>query len=68
VFREAVLAAVESRKPLIGTIHYGLSDQLINRVRAREDAEILEVTHDNRAKLHKTIVEKVVSFVRSSHA
>ena len=65
-FRAAVLAAVESRKPLLGTIHYGLSDQLINRVRAREDAEILEVTHDNRVNLHKTIVEKVISFVRSS--
>ncbi len=65
-FREAVLAAVESRKPLLGTIHYGLSDQIINLVRARDDSEILEVTHENRAKLHKTVAEKVISCLTSS--
>lgn len=61
-FKDAVVQAVESRKPLLGTIHYRLRDPIVHIVKAREDAEILEVTYENREKLHRTIVEKVVSF------
>ncbi len=61
-FREAVVQAVESKKPLLGTIHHRLRDPVVDTIRTREDAEILKVTHDNRETLHKNIVEKVIYF------
>lgn len=65
-FRDAVIKAIESKKPLLGTIHFRLRDPVVHVIKAREDAEILEVTYENREKLHKIIVEKVVSFFKSS--
>jgi len=59
-FRDAVVQAVESNKPFLGTIHFRLSDSFINGIRKREDAEIFEVTYENRETLHNLIIEKVV--------
>jgi len=59
-FGEAVVQALESNKPVLGTIHFGLRDSLINSIKKREDAEILEVTYENRETLHSLIIEKVV--------
>jgi len=59
-FGEAVVQALESNKPVLGTIHFGLRDSLINSIKKREDAEILEVTYENRETLHNLIIEKVV--------
>jgi len=59
-FRDAVAQALESNKPALGTIHFGLRDSLINNIKKREDAEILEVTYENRETLHNLIIEKVV--------
>ena len=59
-FREAVVEAVESNKPVLGTIHFGLRNPLINSVKKREDAEIFEVTYENRETLHNLIIDKVV--------
>ncbi len=58
-FREAVIKGMKSKKPMIGTIHYRARDPLINRVKAREDAEILEVTRENRGRLHTVLVDRV---------
>ena len=59
-FRKAVDQARESGKPVVGTIHFRARDSLINAIRAREDAEILEVTYENRESLHNVIISKVV--------
>jgi nucleoside-triphosphatase len=59
-FGDAVDQALESNKPVLGTIHFGLRDSLINSIKKREDAEILEVTYENRGTLHSLIIEKVV--------
>ena len=59
-FRKAVDQAIESGKPVVGTIHFRARDSLINAIRAREDAEILEVTYENRESLHNVIISKVV--------
>jgi len=64
-FRDAVAQAVESGKPVLGTIHYGLKDSLVNSVKKREDAEILEVTYENRETLHNLIIDKVVQSLQS---
>ncbi len=57
-FKEAVILATGSNKPMLGTIHYKARDPLIDTIKAREDAEILEVTHANRDCLHSLIIEK----------
>ena len=64
-FKEAVKRAVESRKLVIGVVHWKARDRLIEEVKSREDAEIMPVTYENRNKLHETIVEKAVEFLKT---
>ena len=65
-FKEAVKRAVESEKLLVGTVHWKARDRLINEVKAREDAEVIVVTYENRNSLHETIIEKAVEFLAMS--
>jgi len=65
-FKEAVRQALNSQKPTIGTIHLRAQDPLIQTIRAREDAEILEVTYQNRQSLHNLIIEKVTQLLRET--
>jgi nucleoside-triphosphatase len=58
-FSNALTKAVESSKPLIGTIHYRLSNSLVNTIKAREDTEILNVTYENRESLHNLIANTI---------
>jgi len=59
-FKEAVVQALKSNKPLLGTIHHKAQDALINIIRTRKDTEILEVTYENRGALHNLIIEKIL--------
>ena len=65
-FRKAVDQAIKSSKPVVGTIHSRARDPLINAIKAREDAEILEVTYENREDLHNVIIDKVVQSLKKS--
>lgn len=58
-FRDAVKAALESGKPVLGTIHYRARDPLVTMIKSREDVEVLKVTAVNRGHLHETITETV---------
>ena len=58
-FSNALVKAVESSKPMLGTIHYGLRNSLVNSIKTREDAEILKVTYKNRENLHNLIANKI---------
>jgi nucleoside-triphosphatase len=62
-FRKAVERAVESRKLVVGVIHWKGRNILIDEVKKREDTELITVTSENRDGLHKTIVEKAVDFL-----
>ena len=62
-FKRAVEQAIGSNKPVVGTIHFRARDPLINSIKVREDAEILEVTYGNRENLHNVIINKVVHFL-----
>jgi nucleoside-triphosphatase len=64
-FKEAMTKAVESRKMMIGTIHYRAHDPLIKTIKAREDTEILEVTRKNRGRLHTILVGRVLQFIQN---
>ena len=62
-FKEAVVKALESNKPLLGTIHHKAQDALINTIKTRKDAEILKVTYENRSTLHNLIIDKILQFL-----
>jgi len=62
-FKEAVKKAVESGKLVVGTVHWKARDRLIDEVKAREDAEVIVVTYENRNNLHETVIEKAVDFL-----
>lgn len=55
-FTNALIKAVESSKPMLGTIHYQLSNHTVDSIKKREDTEILKVTYKNRENLHNLIV------------
>lgn len=63
-FREAVVEAMNSGKPLLGTIHFKARDPIINSIRNRDDAEIIEVTHENRTS--KQLLNKIIDTVIQS--
>jgi len=58
-FSNALLKAVESSKPMLGTIHYQLSNSLVDSIKMREDIEILKVTYENLESLQNLIVGKI---------
>lgn len=62
-FKRAVKMAVESRKPLVGVVHWKALDKLIDDIKARQDAEIYVVNFENRDKLHGAITEKIVKLL-----
>lgn len=62
-FKEAVRRAMESGKPVIGTVHWKARDRLIEEIRTREDAEIYQVTYENRGNLPEEIVGKALEFL-----
>jgi nucleoside-triphosphatase len=58
-FNDALVKAVESSKPMLGTIHYGLSNPLVNSIKTRDETEILKVTYENREDLHLMIANRI---------
>jgi nucleoside-triphosphatase len=62
-FSNALVKVVESGKPMLGTIHYGLRHSLVNSIKEREDVEILEVTYKNRESLHTIIADKIDEYL-----
>jgi nucleoside-triphosphatase len=63
-FRDAVNKACESRKLVLGVVHWKARDRLIDELKAREDAELFLVSHMNRNELHEVIVDKAVEFLK----
>lgn len=60
-FRETVLKAVNSSKPLLATIHFKVQNPLIDTIKTRDDAEILEITIENRENMHNIIINKILT-------
>lgn len=65
-FKDAVIQAIKSEKPLLGTIHYRLRDPITHLIKTRRDAEILEVTYENRESLHEMVAEMVDSLLKGA--
>ncbi|MEM2850777.1 MAG: NTPase [Candidatus Bathyarchaeia archaeon] len=64
-FQAAVKLALESPKPLIGTIHLKARHPLVNYIRKK--AEIYTVTFENREELPKLIVNKIAAILKPSN-
>jgi nucleoside-triphosphatase len=65
-FREAVVEATDSGKPVLGTIHFKARDPLINLIRNRDDNEVIKVTYENRKDLHTDLIDKVVQSLKAT--
>jgi len=63
-FREAVQEAIYSGKPVIATIHYKTTDPFVKAIKARPDAELIEVTLQNRDNLHNLIIDKLTRILQ----
>jgi len=63
-FKEAVVQAINSNKPVLGVIHHRARDPLIDSVRTRDDAQIIEVTYENRGHVHNLLINKVNQFLK----
>lgn len=61
-FKEAVRKAIETKKLVVGVVHWKGRNRLIDDVKAREDAGMYVVTYENRDTLHEVIVGKAVEF------
>jgi len=58
-FRRAVLAALDSSKPLLAVIHQRTATGFIGAVKSRPDVRLFEVTPSNRAKLPGQLAELI---------
>jgi len=63
-FKEAGQKAINSSKPVLGTIHYHAQHHLVKQIKSRNDADIIEVTQENRDQLPTLIVDKIIKFSR----
>ena len=50
-FRDAVQAALDCGKHVLGTVHRNAQDPLVRRIRSEPGMEVIEVTHENRDAL-----------------
>jgi len=55
-FKKAVEKAIESKKPLIATIHYKIKDEFLSKVK---NFKVFEVTLENRGELPKEILREI---------
>jgi len=63
-FKQVIKDAVDSRKLILGVIHHSARDPLIEAIRKREDAEILEVTFENRSRVHNILIQNALQYLQ----
>jgi nucleoside-triphosphatase len=62
-FQNAVKKVAESRKLVVGVVHWKARGKLIDEVKERPDAQLYSVTPENRENLHEVILEKAIEFL-----
>ena len=62
-FKDAVKNAADGRKPVIATIHWRTEDQVVKKMKTRQDGEIFVVTWENRDSLPPAIASKAVEYL-----
>jgi len=64
VFKQVIKDAVDSQKLVLGVIHHRARDPIIDSIKKRSDAEIIEVTVGNRHELHNVLIRKAMQFLK----
>jgi nucleoside-triphosphatase len=59
-FRQVVVQAFDSKKPVLAVVHAKVRDRLIMEAKQREDAEIFTVTLASRESLHEELRKQVL--------
>ncbi|UCD96645.1 MAG: NTPase [Candidatus Bathyarchaeota archaeon] len=62
-FKDAVEEVLASQKPLIATIHYRMKVPMIQKLKSREDAHLVEISLENRDQLPTLIAEEVAKLL-----
>ena len=63
-FKQVIKDAVDSRKLILGVIHHSARDSTVELIRKRDDAQILEVTLENRGRLHNILVRNALQYLQ----
>jgi len=59
-FRKALVDSLNSKKTILGTIHYRVKTPIITEIKERKDIAIIEVTHKNRVELPEKITHEIL--------
>ncbi len=62
-FRQVVRDLITSEKLVLGVIHYRARNTVLDSIKTRKDAEIIEATMGNRQDLHNLLIQKAVQFL-----
>jgi len=57
-FKEAVHAALNCGKPVLGTVHRKAQDPIVKTIRSGSGIEVIEVTYENRDSLPALLVQR----------
>lgn len=63
-FKQAVMDATSSSKLILGVIHQGARDPMIESVRNRGDTLIVTVTFDNRNDIHNILIRNALQYLQ----
>ncbi len=63
-FRQVIKGAVDSPKPILGVIHQSARSPVIEAIRKRDDAQILEITFENRSRLHNILIQNALQYLQ----
>jgi nucleoside-triphosphatase len=58
-FRDAIMKALDSEKPVLGTIHHRVTQPLVVAIKKRIDVKIIEVTTSNRDDLPALVIREI---------
>jgi nucleoside-triphosphatase len=63
-FKEAVQAALESGKSLLGAVHRNAQDPLVRTIKSGRSIEVIEITRENRDSLADNLIVRFMNVQR----
>lgn len=67
-FLRAIRKALESRKPIVGTIHSNLRHPIVDEIGRGTNAEVLEVTYSNRDRIPGEVADRILQLLGKTPA
>jgi nucleoside-triphosphatase len=67
-FKLVIKDIADSQKLVLGVIHHSARDSIIDSIKKRNDAEIVEVTVGNRQELHNALILNAMQFLKEGKA